>query len=1273
MSKKLNKIVSAAVLTTMVAGTGIVNPEIFGGKEVVAQAADETTSVQGIIDKQKIEVIKKETTEKTKYFENGETIKDLTFKCWRSDANIDYYAGAEIPNENATYTPVYTAKVRYMADGIQVGEKEIEYNENAQAPAVPTKAGYTGTWINDGKNIQKNTEITAKYIANKYTVTIESGEGKGDEIQSESKDFVYDSNLSESLKKITPKVVKGKHFDGWYLNGEKIENDAKFTGEAAIKGEVKLVAKYADTEITFDGYTGADAIVKLNDINKLPADPNKQDGREFLGWNTDKNATKGMSLDEIRQIEKNTTVYPIYKSTKTTIKFVGLDTKDINSQQFDINEKQSYEVKVPEAPAVEGKQFIGWKCVKSADEDTKGNIDYCPMDIKDGKISVPAGPAVTILKAVYGDPIKVIYNDGDNTSTITVGNGAKIALPKAKGQKDKLFKTWNCGTEEMTGEFDEGSSVIVKDTNNDKTVVIDAVYANKIAVTIQDKDGKTIKTVEAPEDGKLDLSDIKAPEVEGKEFTGWKVVSEETGNVTGNVLSGIKKGVIVKADYEERITLNVVDPVANKSKEIKVQKDQIIGSKVLVPEEKEGLTFKCWRITYTNIAGKEITEDYTSVNISTYKPDRNVTVTAIYNAEFKVTNVSGEDVLCKQDVEYNGDVEIDTPIQDKNLYDKYGKNLYFVKWQDNTLTKNKDGKWELKNIKKDTTVIALYAEPINITIGDTTVKRGKGSEITLENPKDRKDEGLSFKCWRDESGKEYKVGDVISNIQDNITIKPVYVYNFDITDTEGDKIASEEVEKGKTLTLPTVPTMKNGKEFRGWYVEGADQLTYDEKTKTYSISNITKDVKVIAYYGDTVTITAIDPVANTSKSYDVNINGTVTLTAKDRTKEGLTFKGWRNSSNKIVSENAEYTVTVKGNMPETLTAVYTANITFKYGDNGDTSKVVGVETEYGKDIKAPTVDDINAAYENSGKQFIKWDKEFSKATKDDTITAINGENVKINFKQADGKTALTVDNPWTEIVEDDSKNEKGDYVDKDGHSTKKVDGYTIGRGGSITLPTAPEIAGKTFVCYKDQKGNKYTGKTIDNIQENLTLTAVYGDTVQVIFKDGNANKGQTVGTGAVVKAIAPDTKEGTKFKCWRDANGNEYKEGDDINVTGALELKAIYTADVTFMADGKQVGDKVTVEVGSKVNAPEAPVKEGCDFVGWDLSLENITKDTVITANYKLKQFTVTIDGVAQTVEYGKDVKLPTPAEKEGYTFKGWEGQTTGIKADGTVNSKYEI
>lgn len=145
----------------------------------------------------------------------------------------------------------------------------------------------------------------------------------------------------------------------------------------------------------------------------------------------------------------------------------------------------------------------------------------------------------------------------------------------------------------MTGEFDEGSSVIVKDINNDKTVLIYAVYANKIAVTIKDKDGKTIKTVEAPEDGKLDLSDIKAPEVEGKEFTGWKVVSAETGNVTGNVLSGIKKGVIVKADYAERITLNVVDSVTGEAKNIKAEK----GSEITLgnPEDRKdkGLSFKC--------------------------------------------------------------------------------------------------------------------------------------------------------------------------------------------------------------------------------------------------------------------------------------------------------------------------------------------------------------------------------------------------------------------------------------------------------------------------------------------------------------------------------------------------------------------------------------------------------------------------------------------------------------------------------------------------------
>ncbi|MGN9203704.1 InlB B-repeat-containing protein, partial [Clostridium sp. HCP1S3_A12] len=91
------------------------------------------------------------------------------------------------------------------------------------------------------------------------------------------------------------------------------------------------------------------------------------------------------------------------------------------------------------------------------------------------------------------------------------------------------------------------------------------------------------------------------------------------------------------------------------------------------------------------------------------------------------------------------------------------------------------------------------------------------------------------------------------------------------------------------------------------------------------------------------------------------------------------------------------------------------------------------------------------------------------------------------------------------------------------------------------------------------------------------------------------------------------------------------------------------------------------------VKLPTPAEKEGYTFKGWEGQTTGIKADGTVNSKYEIKKFTVTVDGVAQTVEYGKDVKLPTPAEKEGYTFKGWEGQTTGIKADGTVNSKYEI
>ena len=62
----------------------------------------------------------------------------------------------------AVYT-TSTYTVTYKADGVVVATQTVENGKDATAPAIPEKSGYTATWDHDGKNITADTEITAIY------------------------------------------------------------------------------------------------------------------------------------------------------------------------------------------------------------------------------------------------------------------------------------------------------------------------------------------------------------------------------------------------------------------------------------------------------------------------------------------------------------------------------------------------------------------------------------------------------------------------------------------------------------------------------------------------------------------------------------------------------------------------------------------------------------------------------------------------------------------------------------------------------------------------------------------------------------------------------------------------------------------------------------------------------------------------------------------------------------------------------------------------------
>lgn len=106
---------------------------------------------------------------------------------------------------------------------------------------------------------------------------------------------------------------------------------------------------------------------------------------------------------------------------------------------------------------------------------------------------------------------------------------------------------------------------------------------------------------------------------------------------------------------------------------------------------------------------------------------------------------------------------------------------------------------------------------------------------------------------------------------------------------------------------------------------------------------------------------------------------------------------------------------------------------------------------------------------------------------------------------------------------------------------------------------------------------------------------------------------------------------------------------------------------VTFVDwDGTELGVKggQSVRYGESATAPTPPEREGYTFQGWQGSYQNVTSNQVVKATYKINTYTVKFldkEGKllkSEKVEYGKDAIPPTDTNTPtGYNFLGWDSE----------------
>ena len=265
---------------------------------------------------------------------------------------------------------------------------------------------------------------------------------------------------------------------------------------------------------------------------------------------------------------------------------------------------------------------------------------------------------------------------------------------------------------------------------------------------------------------------------------------------------------------------------------------------------------------------------------------------------------------------------------------------------------------------------------------------------------------------------------------------------------------------------------------------------------------------------------------------------------------------------------------------------------------------------------------------------------------------------------------------WSEIPATMPANDvvvEGSFSINTYNITYKVDGEvyatdSIKYGATIEPIEAPTKEGHTFSGWSEIPE---TMPANDVVIEGSFSVNNYLLTYKV---DGEVYETMTVKYGATITPIEAPTKEGHTFSGWSEIPAT--MPANDVVIEGSFSINS-YT--ITFMVDG-EVYETMTVEYSATIEPIEAPTKEGHTFSGWsEIPATMPANDIVVEGSFSINSYTVTfmIDGEVyetMTVEYGAEIELPTPPEKEGYIFTGWIGVPATMPAeDIVIEGRFEI
>lgn len=255
---------------------------------------------------------------------------------------------------------------------------------------------------------------------------------------------------------------------------------------------------------------------------------------------------------------------------------------------------------------------------------------------------------------------------------------------------------------------------------------------------------------------------------------------------------------------------------------------------------------------------------------------------------------------------------------------------------------------------------------------------------------------------------------------------------------------------------------------------------------------------------------------------------------------------------------------------------------------------------------------------------------------------------------------------------------------------------TITEGDSLILTATvfPDDVSDNSVCWSSSNSDVATvddnGKVFAVSPGTAIITAAANDgsgvsascevTVEIAsyvityLVEGEVFYVDTLTRGEAITFPEEPIKEGYTFSGWGEVL--EVMPAEDVTISGFFTVNKYL---VTF-----KIGDEVTtsdsLEYGATIIAPEAPVKEGYTFDGWEEVAETVpASDVTYEGSYSVNTYllifmvdgeTVQVDSVA----YGTAITLLDEPTREGHTFSGWSEIPENMPAnDITVSGAFTI